>query len=383
MKYKFASRIFRGGDPPSRRGKYTIYSWYACLVLFLFTSALRIFRTDPQHGLVQELIPRREAFEGVMRESDPLQDCGASLRINPACVRVLRGKREERAGLGHQLSEMVFYIHLSALHGGTYAIEPFKRLVSDHKVSHDFINGMLGLHDIFTVHEFTELRVESMSNVTTDSCGVVLEGDYHDCPGGNCFESPVMMGAFRKYTPCLQRLSYRRGSWPASNPFPPSLQVLNVVWHVRVGDRVPHLPDDEFFRNLFKTLYKHTDSVGKRCHHYVLGEWNKINHTLKSKYVSMFEGFSRGQRFRVLQLSLKDTLLHMLHADVLIGSGSSLSEIVPLFSWKPLYVNVQPKHGWNFLAEMQDDALNTNSSGFIVTPVAQFRKLLEAKTILI
>ena len=320
-------------------------------------------------------------FEDATRKLDPLHECGASLRINPACVRVLRGARWERAGLGHQLSEMVFFIHLSALHGAAFAIEPFRRKRSDHKVSHEFVNDVLGLHRLFTDKEFNELEVQSMANIGTDACGVLLEGGFLDCPGGDCFKSPVMMGAFRKYTPCLQRLSQFYGMWPTLNPFRPSLQTLNVVWHVRVGDRSPHLSDDVFFRNLFDTLYYHTSSVGKQCHHHVLGEWSRIDSELREKYTAMFKDFLRGQPLRILNLDLKNTLLYMLHADLLVGSGSSLSEIVPLFSRKPLYVNVQPKHGWNFLAESQDDALNTNSSGFIVTPVTQFRKLLEAKAL--
>ena len=380
MRHKYGSRIVR------RLHRFTAHRCVErkCCRLFAFLSFVLIWvlKTNPGEQFHQiEAATHGVTFKDATRKLDPLLECGASLRIHPACVRVLQGKRRERAGLGHQISEMVFFIHLSALHGAAYAIKPFARKLSDHKASHEFVNGLLGLHSLFTDNEFNELEVDSMANVRTDECGVLLEGGYLDCPGGDCFKSPVMMGAFRKYTPCLQRLSQLHGTWPTLNPFSPAHQILNVAWHVRVGDRSPHLSDDDFFKNLFETLHHHTASVGKQCHHYVLGEWTRVDNKLRDEYTAMFKGFLRGQRLRVLDLDLKKTLLYMLHADLLVGSGSSLSEIVPLFSRKPLYVNVQPKHGWNFLAELQEDALHANSSGFIVTPVTQFRKLLEAKAL--
>ena len=328
--------------------------------------------------IMEEVVPHQE-LAPKLRDLDHLQDCGASLRVNPACIRVLRGRRTERAGLGHQLSEMVFFIHMSALHAATFAAEPFRRARSDHGTSYEFVNKMLGLNSLFSGQDFSGLRVESMSNVEMDLCGVTLDGGYLDCPGGDCFSSPVMMGAFRRYTPCLQVLSHSRGTWPAFNPYSPSLKTLNVVWHVRVGDRAPHSPDDEFFKNLFQTLYLYTKSTGKDCQHHLIGEWGKAGRGVKERYRVLFQEFLHGQRLRILDLDVKNSLLYMLHSDLLIGSGSSLSDIVPLFSHKPLYVNVQPKHGWNFLAEIQDNALIANSSGFIVTPISHFKSLMEAK----
>ena len=134
-----------------------------------------------------------------------------------------------------------------------------------------------------------------------------------------------------------------------------------------------------FFQNVFQTLHQYIKSAGKDCHHLLIGEWSKAGRGEKDRYHGLFQKFLLGQHLRLLNLNIKDTLLHMLHSDLLIGSGSSLSEIVPLFSHKPLYVNVQPKHGWNFLAEIQDNALIANSSGFIVTPISHFKSLMEAK----
>ena len=54
-------------------------------------------------------------------------------------------------------------------------------------------------------------------------------------------------------------------------------------------------------------------------------------------------------------LSTEATFLYMMHADLLIGSGSSMPSVAALFSNKVVYINSEPtkagQKGWGFLGE--------------------------------
>ena len=86
-----------------------------------------------------------EGMKGALTSSlKSYEQCGLSLKINTSCPRVLHATREARAGLGHQLSELVFFAQLSKYYGATLVLEPFSAQPSSHGSSHLFVNSFLG-----------------------------------------------------------------------------------------------------------------------------------------------------------------------------------------------------------------------------------------------
>ena len=82
----------------------------------------------------------------------------------------------------------------------------------------------------------------------------------------------------------------------------------------------------------------------------------------------------------LLDLSIEDSFLHMMHSDLLIGSGSTLPIVAGLFSTRTLYVNVKPKTGWNFLSDFLPEGLVTTDDGVILNPPEEImRKLFERR----
>ena len=207
-------------------------------------------------------------------------------------------------------------------------------------------------------------------------CGVLFEGGFRDCPGADCFQTPLMRSVFANFAPCLRHLSTRDGTWRDDNPYKD--HTFNVVWHVRVGDRVPRDIHDMYFQNIYKGMSSIFDLVPV-VNHYVIGDWFSTSAHQHRAFKSKFTELLGGDNVHFPRLSLKRALAYMLHASVLIGSGSSLSAIVPLFSDKPMYLNVKPKHGWNFLAEDAFDGVQVTGDGHVVTPVWEIKGIMRNK----
>jgi hypothetical protein len=87
----------------------------------------------------------------------------------------------------------------------------------------------------------------------------------------------------------------------------------------------------------------------RRSEHFLIGGvgWDKKF----PDYVSLFEllflefGVSRSCRVTAKFLSVKDSLLHMMVADVVVSTSSSFTDVVALFSAFPVVISPTPKHG--------------------------------------
>ncbi len=357
-----------GGRRRAVRKQKIAYPFLLLLVIFALRFFLRLRTTSQTESLTREAAVATQL----------LSACRIQLELSTSCARVLHGKREHRAGLGHQVSELVFFTRLSQLYGATLRLEPFGPYRSDHKSSHAFINSFLGLDVILRKLQASEghLSTRALNATHSMECGVMFQGNFLECPGGNCFKSPIMHNAFNVVSPCFQALSKRYGNWENRNPY--ERYTFNVLWHVRVGDSMPHGPDDDFFRNVFDGLQPLLLSI-PNVHHYICGEWNNVEHEIRLSFHSHFHEFLGSDNTHFLTLSLVDSLTYMMHSNMLIGSGSSLSAIVPLFSDKPLYVNVKPKHGWNFLAEHFGEAVQVSEEGRVLTPMWEIEHLIGAR----
>ena len=223
-----------------------------------------------------------------------------------------------------------------------------------------------------------DLYVQGFNNYMSAECDTRLTGDYLACPGGDCFKSPLMRNVFQKFMPCTRQISRVYGKWSHLEPYKQYRDVdTNIFWHIRVGDVMPYKPEDGFYHKLYSSLEKLLSTVLRagRVRYYIAADWKQISNAQHVEFVKLFRSLLRKEKFQIVDASLKDILVFMLHADILIGTGSSLSGIVPLFSERPIFVNVVPKHGWHFQAESFPDSLDTVASGEIVTPVKEFQRL--------
>jgi hypothetical protein len=146
---------------------------------------------------------------------------------------------------------------------------------------------------------------------------------------------------------------------------PLSMNVVIIVWHLRLGDFVLHQPNDVFFENVVKFLITLLEGFYVRI--LILGGGGKVS-TIPSDYMNRITSLVSKYWFNMTvpqietpQLTFTEALCAMMEADILIGNGSSL----PLFSERPLFLNHIPKHNFNFGAEYLSDSVLMDSTGYI------------------
>lgn len=299
------------------------------------------------------------------------------LEPKPLCLRVLHVHRSKEAGLGHQIAEFLFALKLGERLDLTPLWERFEPETSKHGENYFFLNDLVGLQHLNKVQgdiDISGLRTVSIENITHADCGVIMRGSYASCSVANCFQSPATSLAFNDAAPILQKLSAQHGNWISRNPFVDADAVFHVVWHIRLGDEFLHRPGDVFYANVlsgFRDFFHDFYHV----QHTFVGAWN----TLSAPELKEYESFLSSQipRCKFLSLTAEDSLLHMMHADLLIGSGSSMPSVAALFSNKVVYVNSEPRKagqkGWGFLNEYFTEGLTADASGNILHHLSEVR----------
>lgn len=88
---------------------------------------------------------------------------------------------------------------------------------------------------------------------------------------------------------------------------------------------------------------------GRMSKHFLIGGvgWDKLHTEYVSHFDTMFVEFGLVQNCQVIAMFLtpKDSLLHMMVADVVVSTSSSFTDVVALFSAFPVVISPPPKHG--------------------------------------
>ena len=212
--------------------------------------------------------------------------------------------------------------------------------------------------------------------IQSSACNVKLSGSFRECPGNvDCFISPSTALSFHRFAPCFRKLAEEEGTWINRRPVQLTDQnIVHVVWHVRVGDIEPHKPGDGYYKRLIESLEPLLQDASS-SKHYVLADWEHIDEEKLTEFKRDFWQLDA----EFLSLSIEDAFLYFLHADILIGGGSSFPRVATLFSTNLTYVNSRPYHGWGFLAEFDDEGVRIDSGGTIVTPLHELRRQMAKK----
>lgn len=303
--------------------------------------------------------------------SDYLRICGAITTINMSCPRILYPHRTHAAGIGHQLSEYIFFLELSKLYNAAIVVDEFQDIISNHGQSFVFLNKLMGFTPINSLYKklipkFREVQSSEFSDVS--QCSVVLRPSYGNCPG-DCFFDVKTRYAFDHFSPCIRYQSLKYGNWNMRNPFVRKYDNLNIVWHVRIGDLTLHKPGDSFYsivlENIKPILKKFTNYT-----HYIIGGGGKTSDC--SRIPDEYEFFFRnilGNNTIFGCYTVEESMLHMLHSNVIIGSGSSFPVIGSLLSSKPMFLNHVQKHGFHHAQDYLSDGIWLDIDGSIRFPV--------------
>jgi len=285
----------------------------------------------------------------------------------------LLGHRSYSAGLGHQISEVLMWLRLARLSNASLLFEFFAPVVSEeHGDSYEWVNSFFGL--VAAVRSMNGIVVNAANpNLrATQRCSSIKRPEWEQCgtAGTNvsCFESPRMTRLFATYAPCLRHSALCFGDWVTQAqglPFHPAF--VNVAWHIRVGSGGNYYTtSSSFYGEVLRFMAPFLR--GRKCVHYLIGGsgWARES----KEYVLHFQAIiarlasSTGGggvapcRVVPLFLSVKDSLVHMMAADVLVSSSSSFTDIAALFSAFPVVISPPPKHGQSSnMLEYQPDGV--------------------------
>lgn len=277
----------------------------------------------------------------------------AVIQTNKSCV---HGQRATVLGLGHQMSEVLMWLRFAHLEQASLLYEPFSAVPSaEHGHSYEFSNEFFGL--VEAVRSMRGIVLDNNpGSVPSYSCENIKMPGWNDCgiPGNtgvdsDCFGSPLMTDLFHEYAPCLRQSALCHGEWVQQArelPFDPT--VVNVAWHIRVGSGgYYYTTSSSFYREILGFMAPFLR--GRKSVQYLVGGsgWEKehVEYVAHIQAIVSNLGLSSLCHVVPVFLSVKDSLLYLMTADVSVSTSSSFSDIAALFSSFPVFINPPPKHG--------------------------------------
>jgi len=183
------------------------------------------------------------------------EECSAVAVISGSKSCVL-GERTYVAGLGHQMSEVLMWLRHAHLENSSHIFELFGPIVAkEHGDSYEWVNSFFGL--VHAVHSMHGIIVNDVNtNLPTSQCDDVKRPEFKRCGAAisadsdvDCFVSSRMTKLFASYAPCLRQSALCFGDWVMqSRALPFDSAVVNVAWHIRVGDKTLYEASSSYYR---------------------------------------------------------------------------------------------------------------------------------------
>ena len=334
-------------------------------------------------------------------------DAVAFVPTSNSCV---LGQRTYAAGLGHQMFEVLMWLRYAQLENSSHIFESFGPIISsEHGDSYEWVNSFFGL--VHAVQGMRSIVVDDVNSKlpTTQRCNDVKRPNWLRCGatvssdayihGLSCFESLQMTKLLASYSPCLRQSALCFGDWvKQARALPFNSTVVNIAWHIRVGDKALYEASSMYFRWILcctsrfgrhtalviyctSNIQHHTSHVThhtshltfqnshltpherevlgymvpflreRRSKHFLIGGrgWDNLSPQYVFRFESMFAelGLTSTCQVAAAFLTVQESLLYMMAADVVVSTSSSFTDIVALVSAFPVMINPPPKHGFS------------------------------------
>ena len=265
------------------------------------------------------------------------------------------------------MQELAFSIRAAKLSGATLVFRPYASerdmaLSTDLKkyfhASYEWANSVLGLTQLFrelgAIVSSQPAAVAFKSyQLASPKCQKVLFAKIHggantsdntrccnlyfDNLGVNPWNEKYEL-AQAQFAECARVASPILGTWMNFDPFAQDAAVVKVVIHVRRGDLQGKWPTYTFLFDALAPIFRmYQSSV------YVIGGGDKENkrdgeHEVGKSISAILSSLNLTTTVRTPFTSPLQAFLFMMHADVLVSSGSSFCQAAVTFSPKPVFV---------------------------------------------
>jgi hypothetical protein len=254
-------------------------------------------------------------------------------------------------GFGDQLEHYVYCSYCAKLLNATVVLDGFHGGPSHHHGTGEYreVASLLGLGLDFNLNwSFVEhldtvdlsfSQVHSLHDGIVNgsheqACNILYKSDIQSCPELEikwCDFMPTY-ASLKNVLWKLRHANARQKCFERRLGFELSAEV-NIIWHVRVGDRCLHCDDPRYFTSLYERITPHIFSA----HRLVFESQGPVG------FLERHESFKSAIFYR--NATLMDTVCRFLTSDILITSGSSLPAFVAAFSppWSPIVLEERRK----------------------------------------
>ncbi len=303
--------------------------------------------------------------------------------FNSSCPRFAAFPLNYDGGIGHRVSELLMGWHMAVEMNLTYVFidDHFLKYGPLHKgywwgeqMFHSIVNQYPLYSVVRSRYHPREETVCPYQKVSSESeCNIIYNFGDGCCSNGDCFQSADMLGLFDRYKSCI-RCNQQHGFL-----FDPHL--LNIVWHLRIGDAELHSGDITFFLTVWRTLYQVLQAGEIPARNIFVFEHPNAGTASQVTLPTGFTFLHNETLFPNVTLLPTETsyeaLVAFTESDILIGTGSSFTDFAALTSNHFLYLQHDPKHGYHNIESLAD-AIRLYPNGTVDVTPAELRVLVHA-----
>jgi dihydroxyacetone kinase-like predicted kinase len=149
-----------------------------------------------------------------------------------------------------------------------------------------------------------------------------------------------------------------------------------------LGDVTLHAHTDEvFFINVISALLQIAENDFLKWHVFIVGGGGQSRYenlvSFRNAIQLHFNRITATKKIivdtKILSWNLQESFFAMMQAHIVVGSGSSFVHAAHLFSNFPIFLNHEPKHGFNHGLEMMTDSVDMNRNGQILDSLRRIR----------
>jgi hypothetical protein len=267
------------------------------------------------------------------------------------------GTRNASRFLLHQVEEMLIFARLANVHKMPFVFKNWSAYAYPNiGESFEWMNNFFQLEIMFRNLNSTIASGQEggqsgpccnapLPNVESCDVATILE-QADEFSTSDCFKCPTIKQLHSDFAPCLRQHALCHGRWVSEAlevPFKSS--GVNLVWYITAGSSCKNFDTCSLHNAVLDYIAPFLR--GRKCYMYVIGDVDGETQNRCASHIQFLVssiGLSELCVVTHLPLSVKESLLYMMTADVVISLSRSLANVASLFSSFPVFITFRPQN---------------------------------------